>query len=81
MSIRKAKDIIHKYSHEPSVHVIAGISRRDATPLIFFEGHMNSLGFQSLCDQFLQPFIRTNYPEQFLHMDNAKIHLIRALAL
>ena len=59
------------------MHVIAGISRRGATPLIVFEGHMDSLGFQNLCDQFLLPFIRDQYPERhYLYMDNAPSHSI-----
>ena len=56
------RGLIPKYSHEPSVYVIGGISRRGPTPLIVFEGHMDSLGFQSLCDQFLIPVFTTTVP-------------------
>ena len=35
------------------MHIIRGISRREPTQLIVFEGHMDSTGFHNLCDQFL----------------------------
>ena len=69
------RGFIPKYSHEPSVHVIGGISRRGPTSLIVFEGNMDSLAFQNLCTRFLLPFIARTYPDgHYLHMDNAPSH-------
>ena len=47
--------LIGKYSHELSLHVLGGISRRGPTQLALFTGKLDQNSFQDLCDQFLVP--------------------------
>jgi transposase len=52
-----------------------GISRKGLTPLIIFEGKMNSTGFQDLLKIGLIPFIDQKYPENHrLMMDQDPKH-------
>jgi hypothetical protein len=67
--------LIGKNKHEPSVHIIGGISRSGPTKLVIFEGKLNARGFQRVSRIFLLPFIAQNYPlHHRLHMDNAPTH-------
>jgi hypothetical protein len=67
--------LIGKNSHPISVNIIGGISRKGKTELIIFDNAMNSVGFQQLLGQFLNPFIIEKYTYYHrLHMDNAKPH-------
>ena len=42
--------LIGENKHEPSVHIIGGISRQGPTELIVFEGKLNARGFQRVAD-------------------------------
>jgi hypothetical protein len=67
--------LIGRYSHQASVHVLGGISRRGATSWEIFSGRLNARGFTSLLGDFLVPFVRRIYPDSHrLHMDNAPSH-------
>lgn len=67
--------LVGRYKHLPRVHVIAGISRRGATQVIIFEGHLDARAFCDILNIFLIPFIHQNYPNfHRLHTDNAPCH-------
>lgn len=65
-----------KYKHAASVNILGGISRRGATKLMIFTGHLNAPGFRYLEDLFIVPFVTEVYPDYHrLHLDNASYHV------
>jgi hypothetical protein len=72
--LRAAGGKVGKPKHNIKVHLFGGISRRGLTPLIVFEGKMNSNGFQKLMRLGLIPFIEEKFPEGRLMMDQDPKH-------
>lgn len=68
-------DFFHRAKHPVKVHVWAGISWKGRTPIVIFDGILNAVGFITILESALIPFLDDVYPSGHrLMMDNDPKH-------
>ena len=74
------KHLRPKPKHPYSIMAWAGISKNGATPIICFQGKLNSLGYQQLLDTAFLPWLREKNMEHDhrFWQDNAPVHQSRS---